>query len=562
MKMTMKKIHIYLFLAVMLIAAPSCKKFFDINKNPNRPTEGIAEEVILPKIIVAWANALPGASAVGEELVGYTTNAGGVSGWGSFISYKFTPGNGAALWSTPYDNLTDIKVVIDKAKADPNYALLGAAAKVMKAIHFQHLVDTYNNVPYTQANMGVEFVTPEYDNGPDIYKSLAELLDEAIADINGAGSAAQTLNAASDPLFKGNMTLWKQLANTIKLRLIIRGGDKVSFTNKTFSSDGFLAEDALVQPGYTNVDGKLNPVWSRVYTVAGAQVGGVWQQRVPSFYTLGFYDGNKISDKYRGNLVYRAYPSPGVNALGRDPGTDAAARVKTPNDWYISLAATPSATNYAAIGIVKGPSAAQPIMLASESFFLQAEGALRGIITGNVKDLFNRGILESFKYLNKNENGSNSSLFVNKTTGKLTTGSGTDIVAISSQNEFDEYLAEGLNATNRLVNYDLATSFEQRLEAIITQKYIALNNLFGLESWNEFRRTRYPVTVSPPTYPGTRYTSLVSLQSESTAADRLPTRYQYPQNEFNYNGANVKAQGGSGDGGIIDVFRDKIFWAK
>lgn len=86
-------------------------------------------------------------------------------------------------------------------------------------------------------------------------------MDSAIADINGASSGAKVLNSAMDPLFKGDMTKWKKLANTIKLRLIIRGGDKVSFDNKSFSSDGFLTEDAMVQPGYTNVDGKLNPTW-------------------------------------------------------------------------------------------------------------------------------------------------------------------------------------------------------------------------------------------------------------------------------------------------------------
>lgn len=560
--MKMKKINIYIFLGILLFAMPSCKKFFDINKNPNRPTSGIAEELILPKTIVEWANFIPAASAHGEELVGYTVNAGGVSGWGSFISYKFTQGNWNNMWTVPYDNLTDIKVVIDKAAADQGYVLLGAAAKILKAIHFQHLVDTYNNVPYTQANLGVEDITPDFDKGPDIYKSLAELLDEAIQDIDGAGSGAQTLNSSSDPLFNGNMTKWKQLANTVKLRLIIRGADKVNFSNKTFSADGFLAEDALVQPGYTNVAGKLNPVWARVYTVAGAQVGGVWQQRVPSFFTLGFYDGNKIADKYRGNLVYRTYPTPGVNMLGRDPGTDATARVKTPNDWYISLAATPGPTNYAGIGIIKGPSAPQPIMLAAESFFLQAEGALRGIITGDVKALFERGILESFKYLNKNENGANSALYVNTTTGKLATASGPGIIAIDPQTEFESYLSEQQNATSYLTNFNLATTFDQKLEAIITQKYIALNNIFGLEAWNEFRRTRYPRTVTTPSYPATRYTSLVSLQSESTAPDRLPTRIQYPQNEFTYNGDNVRAQGGTGEGGIIDIFNDKIFWAQ
>ena len=89
-----------------------------------------------------------------------------------------------------------------------------------------------------------------------------------------------------------------------------------------------------------------------------------------------------------------------------------------------------------------------------------------------------------------------------------------------------------------------------------------MNNIFGHEAWNEYRRTKYPVSVSPPTYPATRYTSIVSLQSQSTAPDRLPTRIQYPQNEFIYNGENVKQQKGQAADGGISVYLDKIFWAK
>ncbi|MFV0604740.1 MAG: hypothetical protein ACK5NK_02760, partial [Niabella sp.] len=109
----MKKLNIFLITGLLLFIAPSCKKFFDINQNPNRPTSGIAEEVILPKTIVEWANFMPAASAYGEEVVGYTTNAGGVSGWGSFVSYVFTPGSWNNMWTVPYDNLTDINPAYD-----------------------------------------------------------------------------------------------------------------------------------------------------------------------------------------------------------------------------------------------------------------------------------------------------------------------------------------------------------------------------------------------------------------------------------------------------------------
>lgn len=567
----MKKIYQRLFLiAAASCLVGACKKFVDINDNPNTLTGSVAEEFILPKTIVSLANSMTYATSYGEELTGYTVNAGGVSGWGSFVDYNFGPGTWTGWWNR-YDNITDLNQVIAKSAEDENYILYGGVAKIIKAVEYQSLVDQYNNVPFTEANLGQEKLTPKYDKGPDIYKALADMLDEAIADFNkgASSSSALKLNNVSDPMFGGNLIRWKQYANTIKLRLILRGGDKVSWTNKTFSNDGFLSSDAMVQPGYAAVAGKLNRTWDRTYNVSGAAQAGGLQQRVPSFFTVGFYDGNKLNDVFRGNLIYRAFPNPGINMLGNDPGTAAAAKVKAPNDWFVSIG-TPSASNYAAIGIFKGPSAPQVVMLAAESNFLQAEGILKGLVTGDIKEKFNTGVLESFRYLNKDEGGNVSSKYVDRRNGKLSNTPGVgrmvdsvlvmDTVAINPQMEFEEYVED--NANDYLVNFDLATTNAQKLEAIITQKYIAFNMLFGAEAWNEYRRTGYPTISGTPVY-NNRYGTFVSTQSPTQyRADRLPTRIQYPQSEFTYNAANVGEQKGQGLNGIISVFLDKIFWAK
>jgi hypothetical protein len=94
----------------------------------------------------------------------------------------------------------------------------------------------------------------------------------------------------------------------------------------------------------------------------------------------------------------------------------------------------------------------------------------------------------------------------------------------------------------------LAGSDEDKIEAIITQKYIALNMVNSHEGWNEFRRTGYP-SVS-----GTSAVStFASKASQSTRPDRLPTRILYPTSELQYNPANVKT---------INPFSSLIFWAK
>ena len=171
-------------------------------------------------------------------------------------------------------------------------------------------------------------------------------------------------------------------------------------------------------------------------------------------------------------------------------------------------------------------------MLAADSYFLQAEAMMKGLITGNAQTAFNLGIENSFRYLYKNNLNAIS-------TGKNPV---TDAAAYRTA-----------NATSYLVNYSLAISPEQQLEAIITQKYIALNMVFGDEAWNEFRRTGYPLS-NPDINAVPAAQTIVSVAGESTAADRLPSRLLYPVTEFTYNAANVPTD--------VNKYTTKIFWAK
>jgi hypothetical protein len=96
----------------------------------------------------------------------------------------------------------------------------------------------------------------------------------------------------------------------------------------------------------------------------------------------------------------------------------------------------------------------------------------------------------------------------------------------------------------------LATTTAQKTEAIITQKYIALNYVNSEESWNEYRRTTYPKN----TLGTSGIASFTSIVSESTRPDKLPTRIIYPSSEGSYNSANVPKN--------ITPFKDLIFWAQ
>ena len=545
----MKKIFILFFAATVGISLSSCKKYLDVNTNTNQPISG-TPELVLPQAMTAVANLTWGQTALegtipnpgnatttasfnfyGSQVVGYAANGGGVSGWGAIISYDYASTDWQRLWNNSYDIANDFQYVIDRTEGLAGYAQFNAAAKLMKAYTFQRLVDQYGDIPYTDALKGAASVTPKYDKATDVYKALADLCDAAIVAFKANPTAASNFKSA-DVMFGSSatpaaeITRWVQFANTLKLRLIVRAGNKVNFSNRVFDGAGFLTDDASINPGYTKVIGKQNPAWNGfAYSAANAAAAG-GPNYVPTPFIMSFYNGTKLTDPARANVVYKSGIATATNQLGNQLAT--AGRGATPNSWFRGT----SATAFEAIGIFKGPDAAQPVILAADSYFLQAEAALTGIITGNPQTLFNSGIQASYRYLYKTNTGA--------------IAAGKDPVA-------DATAYQTANATKYIANYGLATGLAQQLEAIITQKYIALNLIFGDEAWNEFRRTGYPVS-NPDISAATPAQTIVSIAGVSTAADRLPTRLLYPSTEFTYNGANVPTN--------INKYSTKIFWAR
>ncbi len=532
----MKKLKHIVIASLAIVALGSCKKFLDINTNPNDPTTS-TPELVLPQAIAYTANNTVAFNSYGSWMVGYTANAGGFGGWGAALTYNYGQTDYNGLWTSTYDNLEDYHYVITETEGKDEYAYFNAAARIMRVLNFQMLVDQYNDIPYTEALQGAGNITPAYDDAEFIYQDLYKHLDTAINLINNAEFPKPFKHALgnSDVLFDGNMTRWKQLANTLKLKLLIRASGTGVFAGVTpsFDAAGFIADDALINPGYVKQDGKQNPAWSAYHS--NATGAGAGRSIITTNYVVTFYNGNKISDENRATAIYRNGISPNRNQQGETAEGIPAAPGGSPV-WYSGPSFDFNADDANAIGVLKGRNMGQPLMLAAESYFLQAEGVLKGILnSGDVTDLFDKGIESSFRYLYKNSSntiGENIFDF---------TDPAADALA---------YKEEGDNELNRLVNIELASSDAQRLQAIITQKYIALNMIHGHESWAEFRRTGYPAIEN--TVPLNPNNTFVSKLSTSTTSDRTLGRVLYPSSEYQLNEANVPSG--------INVFSSFVFW--
>lgn len=521
----MKRYNISWMLALLVTALSSCSDYLDINTNPNQATS-VQPLLVLPAAITGTASVSSQFNSYGGHFGGYIANAGGFSGFGNLFNYQLIPDNYNGLWVNTYDNLNDYKYVIDQTAEDGTQAYANAVANIMVAYNFQKLVDAFGDVPYTEALQNNANLTPKYDDAATIYQDLVTKLDEAIARIDGAEFPV-ALNSSSDPMFGGDMTKWKKFANTIKLRILIRvsGVPALSsfVTTKFAALDktlGFITDDAIVNPGY--VRDKPNPLWNTWgYSNTGALANS---SRIPTEFAFGFYKGPKLVDEGRGSVIFVHFDTDTpVNQLGNE--VDAPTVITNYSTWYTGEFSSASSIGNA-LGVLKGPSQGQVLMLLAEAQFLQSEARLKGFLTGDFAASFDAGVTASFTYLYKDVTNVVSS----------EKNVATDVAAYKTE-----------NAASYLVNIKLATTPAQRLEAIITQKWIAVNMINSEEGYNEFRRTGYPRTVPN----GDGFENIASKLSTSTRADKLPSRILYPTSEQSYNAGNYRA---------INPFTDLIFW--
>jgi hypothetical protein len=575
----MKKIFNRIILGTLLITSVGCKKFLDINQNTNSPTDA-TPELMLPQALVTASNTVNTYDSFGAWVAGYKGNAGGYGGFGTVWNYAYTTSDNTGLWTGAFSAINQLNTVIRKTEGLDEYKYYNAMARVMKGYIYTRLVDQYGDVPYSEASKGLENLTPKYDNYGDVYQGVYADLNEAIAILNTAAvtNVTRTVTAGQDPFGGGSggagtpgLVKWKQFAQTIKLKMLVRAQKVASLTSwvntaksslPTVESD-FLTTDAIVQPGFNaTTASQMNNRWTTYgWSNTGAGAGSGLSQ-LPTPWILSFYNGTKLSDNQRGRAIYAGYNTtltqtinnasvsftgPATNQLGYD--VEPVKRSQNGSFWYSGVAqgvtntstitrGTGTAANAAANvgGVLKGAAMGNVLMTLAEAKFLLAEASLGSVnlvpsLSAATKTLFESGITASYQYLFSN--AANTAYLHTVPAATLTTN----------------YIAA--NTASKLVNFTLATTDEEKLEAIITQKYIAVNFINSEEGFNEYRRTGYPKIVNGSTDPTS---SFASLKSAATAPDKLPTRVLYPDVEFQINTANVPKD--------INPSTTKIFYAK
>ncbi len=512
--------------AVSMLAFAGCKKFRDVNKNPNNP-ESVTVQLLLPSAQAEVAQTLGGKFQItGGIWSQYWTQDPSASQYRAFEQYQLDASEFNNQWLGLYSGaLADFEQIIKIGGTAKNYI---AIAKIMKGYTYQLLTDQFGDIPFTEALKGETdgITSPHYDSQETVYNGIIALIEEGMSELDDAAAHP----AKDDLIYGGDLTAWKKFGNTLLLRVYMRLSEKAPskaqagiaalYTNGI----GFIEEGETAKIDYSSEPGNYNPFYSEINNaVIGRQ--------------LNIIASATAMDSFLANNDARVaafyYPNGAFKGLSQGNYLSAAATYSTPS------AAVGGDVRTAAID----QSAVAPVIFISdyESLFLQAEAAVRGWGTGDDKSLFERAVVANFTAYGSAISGAIGSVFGPLVADSLATSDSTGVrqeIPFTPSYAANTYLhgdADVLNGDYYLDGdpvsvtpasfwgtYPATGTPAEKLKYIITQKWFCMCGNEGIEAWTEWRRTGYP-------------TFFVHSPNSVIGAGNFPVRLPYPASEISNN---------------------------
>ncbi|MEJ2883788.1 SusD/RagB family nutrient-binding outer membrane lipoprotein [Pedobacter sp. GR22-6] len=455
----MKKMIYTVFVMFVLLMAAGCKKWLDVNENPNGP-EKVSPNLLLAPMLyyVVQADQWDG-RYVGKYIQNWS-GTGDKDIWDT-MGYQPPPvDNGGETWKLAYiflgKNLSDM---MRDAEAEKRWDVLGVGY-ILKAIGFQRATDMHGELIIKQ--IGQDRTSFDYDSQEYAYEEVRKLLDTAIVNLQRIdGTISKSYLAKGDLVYNGAKEQW------LKFAYGMMAINLSHLTNKsTFDADKVIE---YVDKSFTgNVDNAL-------YTFTGGQsaLSNFWGQRranLNAFRQTEFFvnllNGTAFPGIVDPRMSRMIWPSPSGIYKGIQP---------TFALTTISPAADRPPTFFNTVGNVLESSPGRylfddvakiPLMTYSQLQFIKAEAALRKGYLPVAMDAYKKGIDAHID-------------FVNTTNSRVPTGTASQI----SATEKAAYLSN--------VNIVPAAETQLTLSHILCQKYIAQFAWGFLETWTDLRRFHY-----------------------------------------------------------------------
>ncbi|GAA5219931.1 SusD/RagB family nutrient-binding outer membrane lipoprotein [Membranihabitans marinus] len=557
-------------IAFITLLASSCSESLDeINISPNTlpDTEvdikfvltGILSESakINSKLSYDWGELSAATQYLQRDFTSYEEN-----------NYQW----GAVSYSNFFKPLKDSEYVYQRAESEKTGEVKNyyqAVTLILKSYHFGFLTSAFGDVPYSKALQaekgGDEYFSPEYDAQKDVFMGILNNLKEVNNLLKNTSIISEA--ADSDVMYHGDGQKWRKFANSLRLRFLMRLSEKNDSDINVSSEIASIVNNPSEYPILEN--NSDNAVVAFVGTDSeNSWPGGAlnWSNR-SEFYRrkpsativndlielkdprltkwvkpvdVQLAQGNSNSVVLENNRIKR-YVDIDINAINNDADLEndintnlfvgLPIALSAPNDYnlggtlsdvknditsidgniYLNAAANPHTSYLTDMYAENSHDLVKSIFMTSaEVQFLLAEAAVRGYVSNDASQYYQKGIELSFGQYQINDGDGNA----------------VYDVANNTLTNFDQtaYLANAKQIFDDAGN---------KLEPIMHQKWIAL--WLTHESWFDFRRTGYP--------------NLNSNIISGTKGQNTPVRFLYsdPFNEENMLEAVQKLQPSTND---------------
>ncbi len=490
----------------MVLATSCADKLDELLENPNAVNATTASpDFLLNRIQLDYQSLWYGISDRGARLT-RQINQGS-----ALYEAAYSAGSTNGTWSNAYANiLADINFLLPLAEKSNLQRHMGIA-KTIKAMVLMDLVDTYGNVPYTEAIDAANF-NPKVDNGAAVYAAAFALLTEASAHFTATSSGG----TPNDYFYARNYTRWNKLTNTLKLKYFLNTKAVDAAASKAginaLIAGGALigtGDDFVFRFGTTAADpDSRHPKFAGQYTAGGGDY-----QSTDFMHHLtvekGFDDPRVRYYMYRqtltnttnvdeqecisqiapphylvGNYPY-CNPAGNKGYWGRDhldpdgippDGLKRTAYGVFPAGGRFDNSSGAPVAN-PALGM-KG-AGIHPIMLAAYVDFMLAEAALTLGTTGDAKTYLTNGITKHMNYV------------------RAFAIAGAEGATISAVEPAANYTAKVTNYTIYVgAQYDAAATADAKMNVVGREYWLSLYGN-GKESFDLYRRTGKPSRMQP-----------------------------------------------------------------
>lgn len=460
------------------------------------------------------------------------------------------------VWTTFYTtaikNLTDAQY---RTADNAEKVNINSAVRIYRVYLMSVITDIHGDVPCSEAGKGFleEKFNPRYDTQEEIYKDFFTELKTA-----GNNMDASKDKITGDVIFNGDVSKWKKLANSLRMRFAMRISNvapqkaQEEFEAALQDEGGIFQsndDNALIQymeksfsfgqEAYTDYRGNAlsqllfgnDPANNPSY-LCSTLFNQLYNTRDPRTFMIGrcYYDGlmSSTSPDNRIDLTNEmlekgiAFQPCEPGAFSYDPwpsgyDSDILKELAETNP-SISTTVARETEPKLANNFLKSTNPGV-VMTYAEVEFLLAEASLKGWNTGSksIDELYRTGVRAAIDF--------------------LTESYGCDQV---SDETFEEYINQnGIGHTD-----------EQKKEAINTQAWI-LHFTNPAECWANIRRSGYPKLKSPAEYGFGQYL---------TGGTEIPVRLCYPVLESSYN--KVSYEEALNRMGGTDNWYTPVWWDK